>query len=82
MNELISLADTMPFFSERRLILIEDSGFFKTSSEALAEYLPTMPDTTCIVFVEEAVDKRNKLYKGQGSGSHCGDEAAGQRAAR
>ena len=63
MNELISLADTMPFFSERRLILIEDSGFFKTSSEALAEYLPTMPDTTCIVFVEEAVDKRNKLYK-------------------
>ena len=36
-NELISLADTMPFFSERRLILIEDSGFFKTSSEALAE---------------------------------------------
>ena len=62
-NELISLADTMPFFSERRLILIEDSGFFKTSSEALAEYLPTMPDTTCIVFVEEAVDKRNKLYK-------------------
>ena len=82
-NELISLADTMPFFSERRLILIEDSGFFKTSSEALAEYLPTMPDTTCIVFVEEAVDKRNKLYKkGQGSGSHCGDEAAGQRAAR
>ena len=59
-NELISLADTMPFFSERRLILIEDSGFFKTSSEALAEYLPMMPDTTCIVFVEEAVDKRNK----------------------
>ena len=44
-NELISLADTMPFFSERRLILIEDSGFFKTSSEALAEYLPTMPDS-------------------------------------
>ena len=42
-NELISLADTMPFFSERRLILIEDSGFFKTSSEALAEYLPTRP---------------------------------------
>ena len=62
-NELISLADTMPFFSERRLILIEDSGFFKTSSEALAEYLPMMPETTCIVFVEEAVDKRNKLYK-------------------
>jgi len=62
-KEVIDLAETLPFFADRRVILIEDSGFFKTSSEALAEYLPTMPDTTCIVFVEEAVDKRNKLYK-------------------
>ena len=29
LNELISLADTMPFFSEKRLIMVEDSGFFK-----------------------------------------------------
>lgn len=62
-KELISLADTMPFFSEKRLILVEDSGFFKSASEELAEYLPTMPDTTCLLFVEEAVDKRNRLYK-------------------
>ena len=45
-NELISLSDTMPFFSDKRLIIIEDSGFFKTSSEALADYLPMIPDTT------------------------------------
>ena len=62
-KELISLSDTMPFFSEKRLILVEDSGFFKSASEELAEYLPSMPDSTCIVFVEEAVDKRNRLYK-------------------
>lgn len=62
-NELISLSDTMPFFSDKRLIIIEDSGFFKTSSEALADYLPIIPDTTCIVFVEDAVDKRNRLFK-------------------
>lgn len=62
-KELISLSNTMPFFSEKRLILVEDSGFFKSASEELAEYLPNMPDTTCIVFVEEAVDKRNRLYK-------------------
>lgn len=53
----------MPFFAEKRLILVEDSGFFKASSEALASYLPSMPDTTCIVFAESQVDKRNKLYK-------------------
>lgn len=62
-DELIRLADTMPFFAERRLILIEDSGFFKSASEALVKYLPEMPDTTCLVFAESEVDKRNKLYK-------------------
>lgn len=38
-DELIRLADTMPFFAEQRLILVEDSGFFKSASEALVKYL-------------------------------------------
>lgn len=63
LNELISLADTMPFFSEKRLILVEGSGFFKSAADALVEYLPGMPDTTCMIFVESEVDKRNRLYK-------------------
>ena len=62
-KEIISLADTMPFFSERRLILIDGSGFFKSAPEDLVEYLPQMPDTTCMIFCESEVDKRNKLYK-------------------
>lgn len=62
-KELISLADTMPFFSERRLILVEDSGLFKAASDELAAYLPSMPESTCIIFTESAVDKRNKLFK-------------------
>ena len=62
-EELLRLADTMPFFAERRLILVEDSGFFKSAPEALVSYLPSMPDTTCLIFVETQVDKRNRLYK-------------------
>ncbi|MDO5405936.1 MAG: DNA polymerase III subunit delta [Eubacteriales bacterium] len=62
-DELIRLADTMPFFAERRLILIEDSGYFKNACEPLVKYLPSMPDTTCLLFVESEVDKRSKLYK-------------------
>ena len=62
-RELISLANTMPFFSERRLILVEDSGFFKAASDELVEAMADIPDTTCMVFVESAVDKRNRLYK-------------------
>lgn len=63
-NEIISLAETMPFFAEKRLIVIEDSGFFKGSSgEKLAEYLGRMPETTCIIFSESEVDKRGKMFK-------------------
>ena len=62
-DELIRLADTMPFFAERRLILVEDSGFFKSASDALVQYLPSMPDTTILLFVETEVDRRNRLYK-------------------
>lgn len=61
--EIISLAETLPFFASRRLILIEDSGFFKNKCDELADYLPAMPDTTCLLFVETEVDKRNRLYK-------------------
>ena len=60
---VIDLAETMPFFAERRLIQIEDSGFFKNACPELAEYLPTMPPETYMVFVESEVDKRGKLYK-------------------
>ena len=63
LDELIRMADTMPFFTEKRLILIEESGFFKSSADVLADYLPTMPETTCLLFVESQVDKRNRMYK-------------------
>ena len=62
-KELISLADTMPFFAEKRLILAEDSGFFKGGSEELLSYLPQIPETTCMIFVESDVDKRSKMFK-------------------
>ncbi|MDO4294900.1 MAG: DNA polymerase III subunit delta [bacterium] len=60
---LIEMADTLPFFAERRLILVEDSGFFKSTSDALVEYLGKMPKSTYLIFVEKQVDKRNRLYK-------------------
>ena len=61
--ELIDLAETLPFFAERRVILVEDSGFFKNSAEELAAYIPEVAESTCFIFVESEVDKRNKLYK-------------------
>lgn len=62
-GELIDLAETLPFLAERRVILVEDSGFFKNSCEQLAQYLPQMNESACFVFVESEVDKRSKMYK-------------------
>ena len=62
-KEMIAQADTMPFFAEHRLLLIEDSGFFKSSCEDLAEYLTQVAPATHFIFVEEEVDKRSKMYK-------------------
>lgn len=62
-SELIDLAETMPFFADRRLIIVENSGFFKNATPELADYIKGMPETACFVFVEQEVDKRGKLYK-------------------
>ena len=62
-REVIERAETLPFFADRRLVLIENSGFFKAASPELAEYIPRMPEETCMVFVESEVDRRGKLYK-------------------
>lgn len=60
---LIDLAETLPFFAERRVILVENSGFFKKSTEELAAYMGELPETSYFIFAEEDVDKRGKMYK-------------------
>ncbi len=62
-DEIIGLSETMPFFADKRLILIEDSGFFKSAAEQLAGYIPAIPESSCLLFVESEVDKRGKMYK-------------------
>ena len=45
-REVIDLAETMPFFAERRLIVFENSGFFKSGGTDLADYIKELPETT------------------------------------
>ncbi len=61
--EIIDMAETLPFFAERRVILIENSGFFKQGCPELADYLKKPSETTAFLFVESAVDKRKDMYK-------------------
>lgn len=62
-KEIIDLAETLPFFADRRLILMENTGFFKNASDEMAEYVKQIPDSTVLLFVEEEIDKRSKMYK-------------------
>lgn len=62
-KEVIDLAETLPFFADRRLIVFENTGLFKSSGTELADYVKDMPETTFFIFIEEEVDKRSRLYK-------------------
>lgn len=80
-NEIIDLAETMPFFAEKRVIIIENSGFFKEKCDALADYLDSPSETTSFVFVENEVDKRGRLFKkvkdkGRSVELNCQDESS------
>ena len=69
-KEIIDLAETLPFFADKRVILIEDAGIFSKAGDELGEYLKDSPESTHFIFVEESVDKRSKLYK---AAAKCGN---------
>ena len=62
-GEIIDLAETLPFFADRRVIFIDNSGLFKAGGERMAQYLTEANETTCFVFTESEIDKRCKLFK-------------------
>ena len=70
-EEVRSLAETLPFFAERRCILLEETGLFKGSSEEWAAWLPQVPETTTLIFVENEVDKRSRMYKAAAANGCC-----------
>ena len=62
-REIIDEARTLPFFADRRVVVVRYSGFFKKNADELADFLSQAPDTTSFIFVEDEADARLKLYK-------------------
>lgn len=73
-DSIIANCDTLPIFSEKKLVVVRSSGLFKakkkessgTSSkkptkDKFAGYLENVPSYTCLIFVETEIDKRMKL---------------------
>lgn len=65
---IMDAAETLPFLNEKRLVTVRNSDFFqkagrKEEGEKLKEFLADLPETVCLLFLEEKVEKNNGLYK-------------------
>jgi DNA polymerase-3 subunit delta len=76
-NELVELIETVPFMGGKKLILLRDTGFFRSqksgeeenhkdsgTNERLASIFANMPEYSYVIFsCHGKVDKRRKLFK-------------------
>lgn len=69
MSKIEEACETLPVFSEKKLVLVKNSGLFKSgkngakkqsSRDQLIEYLKNVPTYTVLVFYEEEIDRRLK----------------------
>ncbi len=66
-SQIQDIVDTLPFFAEQKLILLKETGLFKTGKKEETEkfevLVQQLPDYVVLLIDEKEVDKRNKLYK-------------------
>ena len=71
-SAIIDNCETLPVFSERKLVVVKNSGIFKGKKKAeetgkkgkqedeLAQFLQNVPKHACLIFIETEIDKRIK----------------------
>ncbi len=62
-NTVADAALTVPFFADRRMILVEGADWFNAANDTLTDMLKKLPETTVVVFLENKVDKRLTSFK-------------------
>lgn len=65
---IMDAAETLPFLNDKRLVTVRNSAFFrkngrKEEGESLKPFLANLPESTCLLFIEEKVEKTSALYK-------------------
>ncbi|MBN2221999.1 MAG: DNA polymerase III subunit delta [Vallitaleaceae bacterium] len=67
MDAVLSSLETLPFFASKRVVVLENMGFFETKNknrqEALVAKLEEVKDSVLCIVIEDKIDKRAKLYK-------------------
>ena len=78
--EIVELAKTLPFFSDHRFLILDETGLGKKSDDTFIEGLKEASDTSVVLFIEDSVDKRSKIYKFLSKEGHAVCfESAGQQ---
>lgn len=66
-DTLKDVIETLPFFADKKLIYLKDTGYFKPGrkeeSEKFEEILKKLPDYVTLLIDEREIDKRSRLYK-------------------
>jgi len=68
-QEVYDATQTLPFFAEKRLVVVENSGKFQTGAGSaepsgfLERALEELPQSTCLAFFEEHAAKNRRLFK-------------------
>ncbi|GKX31138.1 DNA polymerase III subunit delta [Vallitalea longa] len=65
-DKFFNTIETLPFFASRRVIVVSYAKLCKgksSNSTTIAERITDIPESTTVIFLEEDIDKRSKLYK-------------------
>jgi DNA polymerase-3 subunit delta len=54
---------SMPFLTDRKLVVLREAGKQKAFAEAITDILPQIADTTDVILYEPKLDKRSSYYK-------------------
>ncbi|MBR1865034.1 MAG: DNA polymerase III subunit delta [Lachnospiraceae bacterium] len=73
LQNVLDIGDTLPFFADHRVLVLENTGFMKKTPENLEKRLGAFPGSTHLIFVEKEVDKRSRLYKWIGANGYVSE---------
>ena len=64
-NEIVSIASTLPFLTERRVVLVNNAQRYEVESAAkpVLAYLGDPCETTILLLVAQQMDRRSKFFK-------------------
>lgn len=62
-SQVASFSQTLPFFANRRVILLDGTKALAKAGDELSGIIESAPDTTFFIIADEKVDKKLKIYK-------------------